>query len=202
MNWRTYLILFGLLLLAVTGLQFTMNPARTPQHARSTDGGTQQLPDLVIESPVMQHFDETGRMAWEVKGTALRHHEHIDQSEVDQPVALIRPKDDKPQAGTVADQPLGNNPWHLQANMAHLTEGNTRILLQGDAKVSNQDLEIDSEQIDMDTNRQFATTDKAVTIHARGSTAHAAGLQADLTNKTLRLPAQVKEIHEPPKRKP
>lgn len=203
MNWRNLLGVLLLAVVAVAGLQFRWEPAS--QDTPSQSGVlTEKTPELQIQTPVMEHFDETGQLSWRVEGESLQHFEVEDRTEIRQPVAIIQTKGDQDNSadkdpGSTSNTPT--NPWHLKAQSATLTQQHTQINLRENAYVSNNDITIASEQLLFDTHRQFATTDKAVTIQTHGSTAHADGLEADLTNEIVRLPARVKETHEPAKHK-
>lgn len=199
MNWQTRLGILLLMVIAVAGLQYRWEPAIQGATNGSATLG-KDTPELQITQPVMEHYDETGALAWQVAGTTLQHYEASDRTVIEQPVATIQ-TDNNPEDATTKTPAAAGDPWHLKARSATMTRKHTQIELNGAASVANADVTIESEQLFVDTTRQFATTDKAVTIHSRGSTAHAAGLEADLTNKTLRLPAQVKEIHEATKRR-
>lgn len=203
MNWRTQLGILLLAAIVVAGLQFHWDTASTDTQSK-LDNAANKVPELQIETPVMEHFDEAGVLSWRVEGESLQHFEAEDRTEIQLPVAVIQKRNDQGKRangdpGSVSNAP--DDPWYLKAQSATLTQQHTQIALHGDAHVSNRDMAISSEQLLFDTNRQFATTDKAVTIQSRGSTAHADGLEADLTNKIVRLPARVKETHEPAKRK-
>ena len=203
MNWRAQLGILLVAAIAVASLQFRWESASQDTQSQSNNS-TNTTPDLQIETPVMEHFDEAGLLTWRVEGESLQYFEAEDRTEIQRPVAVIQKHNDqdKPTNGASGSIPnTPDDPWHLNAQAATLTQQHTQIALHGDAHVSNRDMTISSEQLLFDTNRQFATTDKAVTIQSRGSTAHADGLEADLTNKIVRLPARVKETHEPAKRK-
>lgn len=204
MNGRTLILVLAIVGIVIAGLQLSWTPAGQTS-AKSTHSSLNATPDLIVEEPVMEHFDASGELAWRAHGKTLQHYESTGTSHIEQPDALIRPKKDKDQAEgatEITDVQLENSdPWRLTSNTAALTQNQTHIALNGNARVSNSEMLIESEQILMDTQRQYATSDKAVTITAHGATAHADGLEADLSNKTLRLPARVKEIHEAPKRK-
>ena len=197
---RSVLLLFLILVLTITGLWFSGKTTDTPTDTTEGIASPTQA-DLIVESPVMAHYDAQGRVAWRITGHALQYREHDDRSTIEQPFALIRPKNDTKESTNVT-QPLdASDPWQLTSQVASISNHQTHITLDGDARVRNSEVDIRCEQLQFDTQQQFATTDKAVTIVSHGATTHADGLQADLLNKHLRLPSRVKEIHEPPKKK-
>jgi LPS export ABC transporter protein LptC len=177
-----------ILLLAVAGLYFRWEPTST---LPTSLGKTQILPDTIIEQPVMEVFDNSGRKIRQLRGQKL------DYFDADKHSIIAAPQ-------VQFEQQSGNQtpiPWQITANTAAIYQANNKIELQGNVQLwsdATQDgrTEILTEQLSVDTVRQFAETDKAVTIRARSSEAKATGLQADLANERLLLPSQVKEIHE------
>jgi LPS export ABC transporter protein LptC len=204
MKWQTLLGITLLLIIAITGIQYRWEPSNHPSASLASVDATMKHADIEIEHPVMEHFDEAGARAWQIEGTALQYFEESDQTLIQAPVATVQHqnKNKNTQNATTNNEVTAqdNNPWHLKANTALITNQQTHMTLTGDARVSNADIDVQSEQLLFDTTRQFATTDKAVTILSRGSKTHSVGLEADLTNKILRLPGRVKETHEANKR--
>jgi LPS export ABC transporter protein LptC len=204
MKWQTLLGMLVLLGIAIAGIQYRWDSSSSDAASISSDNSPPTNPDIEIEHPVMEHFDEAGALAWQIEGTALQYFEKNDQTFIQAPVATVQARNknkNEPNTQTRNDQNAqADNPWHLKAKTAAITNQNTQIALTGDARVSNTDMDVQSEQLQFDTKRKFATTDKAVTILSRGSKTHSVGLEADLTNKILRLPGRVKETHEANKR--
>lgn len=204
MRWQTLLGITLLLIIAITGIQYRWEPTNHQSASVASADATMKHADIEIEHPVMEHFDEAGALAWQVEGTTLQYFEESDQTLVQSPVATVQPRNKNKNTQNTATSSNAtaqdNNPWHLKAKTALITNQHTHIALTGDANVSNADIDVQSEQLLFDTTRQFATTDKAVTILSRGSKTHSTGLEADLTNKILRLPGRVKETHESNKR--
>lgn len=193
-NWRHWLGLVGLLVVAVAGLNYRWVPAAAtnPSGANAVSAATSdKLPDILVEQPVIDEFDTGGHRGRKLQGELLRHFEAEKYSEIVKPSVMFE------QQKTGAKP----SPWHMTAQLATLTHASNQINLQGDVVLwsdatSAGRTEVRTEQLVIDTARQFAETGKTVNIRAGHSQATAAGLKADLANERLLLPSRVKEIHE------
>lgn len=188
-NSRQLIALVVLILLAVAGLNFHWEPANTA--GTKPDYNELSPPDAVIKQPVLDMFDNTGKKIRQLHGQQMDYFDADKRSVITAPqVWFEQQSNDKPPT-----------PWQITANNATLYESNNRVDLQGNVRLWSDATqggrsEILTEQLRVDTAKQFAETSKTVTIRARGSEATATGLQADLANERLLLPARVKEIHE------
>ncbi len=187
MNWRGILSVLCMLTLAVIGLSYRWQPLESANVAAIYT----QDPDMQIAFPFLEHFDETGKLAWQITGEQLRQFEANDYAEIDQPRAVM------PQTNPDTTQLVTTeNPWHARAKTAALQKKAQIVDLIGDAQIWNFDTSINSQTLRLYLERQFVETNKAVTIRDHSSVAQALGMQADLINETLFLRAQVKEIHD------
>jgi LPS export ABC transporter protein LptC len=188
-NWRHFLGLALLLAVAIAGLSFHWQPPTASLHGGKT---SLQTPDTIIMQPIMDGFDDAGKLNRHIEGDQWQWFEKSAQSQIRAPRFTL--------AQQTTQQPAPE-PWHLQANAATLFHDRDTLDLQGKV-IAQQDsalqgrTEIHTESLHVDIARQFAETDKAVTIRARRSEVHASGLKADLANERLLLPSRVKEIHE------
>ena len=193
-DWRHWLGLVGLLVIAVAGLDYRWVPAAAinpPTTNTVSASPPDKLPDILVEQPVIDEFDAEGHGGRKLQGELLRHFEAEKYSEIVNPTVMFE------QQKTGAKP----SPWYMTAQFATLTHASNQINLQGDVVLwsdatSAGRTEIRTEQLVIDTARQFAETGKTVNIRAGHSQATAAGLKADLANERLLLPSRVKEIHE------
>lgn len=193
-NWRQWLGLTGLLVVAVAGLNYRWVPALATNPSSINTVSTapsNRLPDILVEQPVIDEFDTDGRAGRKLQGEQLRHFEAEKYSEIVKPSVMFEQQK--------AD--ATPSPWHMTAQFATLIHSSNQINLQGDVILWSDATnagrtEIRTEQLVIDTARQFAETGKTVNIRAGHSQATAAGLKADLANERLLLPSRVKEIHE------
>lgn len=189
-NARQLTALAILLLLAIAGLNFQWEPASSLAK-RQVDSASLP-PDAVIREPVMDIFDDTGRKIRHLQGQQLDYFDGDKRSVIAVPHMWFEHQGDDGQPPT---------PWQITADTATLYQSSNKVDLQGNVHLWSDTAhdgrsEILTEQLSVDTRKQFAETSKAVTIRARSSEATAMGLQADLANERLLLPAHVKEIHE------
>lgn len=190
-NWRQVAALVTILLFALAGLNFHWP---TLSHTAARTGTANTVPDIIVNQPDMDDFDEQGRKIRQLQGEQLRHFDNDNRSEFSAPHVRFARQDKHGQW----------IPWQLQADKATVFHDSGKIDLAGNAVLWSDATpdgrtEIRSELIHVDTARQFAETDKAVTIRARRSETTAIGLQADLANERLSLPMRVKETHEAPR---
>ena len=185
---RQLAIIATILLLAVAGLYFRWEPTST---LPANPAKIQALPDTIVEQPILDIFDESGRKVRQLRGQQLDYFDDDKHSVITAPRVQF-----EQQSGNQA--PI---PWQITANTATVFQANNTIELQGNVQLWSDATqggrtEVLTEQLSVDTARQFAETDKAVTIRTRSSKSQATGLQADLANERLLLPSHVKEIHE------
>lgn len=194
-SWRQFLAMAIVLALAVAGLAYRWQPPTNPSATTPLTPESASNPDLVLQQPLLETFDNSGVRSRLVRGQDFQYFNRLDQSLISLP--------------TLDFQPAGKNtkdtPWHLRADTAIITPAKNDVSLQGNVLLWNDNLknghtEIRSESMNVDTQRQFARTDKAVTIRGRRSEVRSTGLQADLTSEHLLLTSHVKEIHEVAKR--
>lgn len=178
-----------ILLAAIAGLIFRWNPVNVLVATQAEAG--KLLPDTIVEQPVLDVFDDTGRNIRQLRGQKLDYFDAEKRSVIAAPAVTF-------------EQQNGNQPptpWQMTADTATIYQSSNKVDLQGNVKLWSDATqggrtEILTEQLLVDTAKQFAETGKAVTIRARNSEAKALGMQADLANERLSLPSRVKEIHE------
>lgn len=188
-NMRQLAAVVAILLVAVAGLGFRWEPGSAPITAQAES--PKLLPDTIVEQPLLDVFNNTGRNIRQLRGQKLDYFDTDKHSFITAPVVQFEQQND--------DQ--SPTPWQMTADTATIYQSSNRVDLQGNVKLWSDATpggrtEILTEQLAVDTSRQFAETDKAVTIRARSSEAKALGLRADLANERLLLPSRVKEIHE------
>ncbi|HQQ62609.1 MAG TPA: LPS export ABC transporter periplasmic protein LptC [Pseudomonadales bacterium] len=189
-NWRQLLGILAILVVAVAGLTYRWQPPAAEANT-SVSAEPTASPDMVMQQPLLETFDDTGKRSRQVSGQDLMFFSKSDQALIALP--------------SMEFQPVGSNsrskPWQLKADTALLTPKKDSVYLQGSVILWNDNTrngrtEIRSETLRVDTLRQFAETDKTVTIRGRRSEVRSTGLQADLTSEHLLLTSRVKEIHE------
>ncbi len=195
-NWRQFLGLALLIGVAVGGLNFHWQSFswNTPTAPRQATASQAAVPDILAQQPLLETFDEHGRLDRHLQGSQLQHYDNRDETLISEPQLLVNRRNQ----GNTAQR----SPWQLRADTATLRESrnevdlNGNVLLWNEGKGSDGRMEIRSESLRVDTAREYATTDKAVTIRARRSELHARGLKADLANERLLLTSRVQETHE------
>jgi LPS export ABC transporter protein LptC len=188
-NARPFVAIAVIVALAAVGLNF--NWRQDNKHVPTKSIEASSSPDTIIEKPILDGFNETGKKVRQLRGEKIQFFESDKRSIVTSP--------------DIHFEQQGNDntsiPWRVTANTATAYQSNNKIELQGNALLQSHATdgsrtEIATEQLFIDTAKQFAETNKAVTIRSRNSEANANGMQADLANKHLVLLSRVKEIHE------
>lgn len=188
-NTRQLAVIAGILLLAVAGLNFQWHTFNKPVAAQTNLDSL--APDTIVQHPLLDTFDNTGKKIRQLHGEKLDYFDTDKRSIISSPQIHFEQHSD----GKLP------TPWQLSAETATIYQTSNQVDLRGNVQLLSDATpggrtEFLTEQLRVDTARQFAETDKAVTIRARNSEANAVGLQADLANEHLLLPARVKEIHE------
>lgn len=93
----------------------------------------------------------------------------------------------------VTIKPRQEPPWHIHADHAKVLDGNTKILLWGNVRISqlpgrnSHFLTLLTTELTLYPDKSFAETDQPVTIKQPGSIVHAIGMQADLNKGYIKL---------------
>ena len=177
------------LFLAIAGLNYRWEAGSTT--AENQYPADRMLPDAVVEDPLLDVFDSTGKKVRQLNGQKL------DYYDSDKHSVILAPRIKFEQRS--GDTPP--TPWQMTADTATTYQSNNRVDLEGNIRLWSDATrggrtEILTEKLLVDTSRQFAETDKAVTIRTGNSEAKALGIRADLANERMLLPSRVKEIHE------
>lgn len=161
---------------------------QAPPFLSSRTNESQQA-DTTIQQLALSVFDSEGLLKYTLESPELSHFDNQEKTALQQPRIHLYQQD--------------KNPWSISAQQGLIQDGDI-ITLQGDVLIkgkqekSQSDIDVRTDTLTLLATEKLAKTNSRVHIVAQNSHLDATGLQADLLNDTLTLPAQVQGTYQRP----
>lgn len=184
-----------LLLIALTGLFLAL--WESPPALLS--GGDKEKPKKEIPASYMidshsQHFDESGKLNYEIKASKIVHYQASPGYQQDSDYADLNAPD-------ITLYSKEGAPWRITAKQGVSNSDGSQLTLSDDVHAWQETInglnnELNTDQLIIHIKRNYVETDKAVIINNGSHTIKAIGLGADLNTELIRLKERVRGVHE------